>query len=93
VYRIVQEAISNVCRHAGATHVELSAEISDGGDFVVTLEDDGKGFDPTTRAARTGRGLANMRARASLIDAKIDWTSRDGGGTVFRLRARPRNSA
>ena len=86
VYRIIQEAISNVCRHAGANRVDLTAEIDETGDFVVTLEDNGKGFDPNARAARTGRGLTNMRARASLIDAKIGWSSKPGRGAVFTLR-------
>ncbi|HEU4391312.1 MAG TPA: ATP-binding protein, partial [Blastocatellia bacterium] len=86
VYRIVQEAISNVCRHAGATIVKLTAEIDGAGDFVVILEDNGRGFDPGARAARTGRGLTNMRARASLIEAKIEWSSKPGRGATFTLR-------
>jgi signal transduction histidine kinase len=85
VYRIVQEAISNVCRHARATSVEMIAEIDEQSEFVVTLADNGAGFDSSARAAR-GRGLTNMRARATLIDARIEWSERKGGGTVFTLR-------
>jgi len=82
----VQEAINNVCRHARATRVRLSAGIDDEGAFVVELEDDGSGFEPEARRGRTGRGLGNIRSRASMIGAEVAWRRREGGGTVFRLR-------
>jgi signal transduction histidine kinase/ligand-binding sensor domain-containing protein len=84
IYRIVQEGVANVCRHAGARHARLSARLGDDGAFVVELEDDGSGFDAgLTR--RDGRGLGNIRSRASMIGAEIAWSRREGGGTVFRL--------
>jgi signal transduction histidine kinase len=83
IYRIFQEAISNVSRHASAGRVRLSIEEMDGG-FILTLEDDGCGFDP--RSKRTGRGIANIISRASLIEAAAEWTEREGGGTRFILR-------
>ncbi|MCI0485920.1 MAG: ATP-binding protein [Blastocatellia bacterium] len=86
IYRIAQEAISNVCRHATATHARLSVAISPSGDFLLELEDDGRGFDPSISSVMTGRGLANMRSRASLIEAEVDWSNRSGGGTTFTLR-------
>ena len=86
VYRIVQEAVSNVCRHAGAAHVSLRVRLNDAGDFLLTLSDDGRGFDVDNRRALKGRGLAGIRARASLIEADAEWTRREGGGTVFVLR-------
>jgi signal transduction histidine kinase len=85
IYRIVQEAINNVCRHARATRVRLSASLGDDGAFVVELDDDGRGFDADEKRGRSGRGLGNMRARANMIGASVDWSSRPGGGTVFRL--------
>ncbi|HKV41064.1 MAG TPA: ATP-binding protein, partial [Blastocatellia bacterium] len=85
VYRIVQEAISNVCRHAEATRVSLSAEIRADRNFVVTLRDNGHGFDMAGKSRKLGRGLNNIRSRASLIDADVDWSSSPGGGTVFTL--------
>jgi signal transduction histidine kinase/ligand-binding sensor domain-containing protein len=88
VYRIVQEAVSNVCRHAHATHVSMRVRLDEAGDFTLTLEDDGAGFDPSNRRALKGRGLAGIRARASLIEADADWHAREGGGTVFTLRKR-----
>jgi signal transduction histidine kinase len=89
VYRIVQEAVSNICRHACAAHVSLSARLDDAGDFLLMLEDDGRGFDAAERKAQRGRGLAGIRARASLIEAEAGWKRReDDGGTVFTLRKR-----
>jgi len=84
IYRIVQEAVNNIWRHAGATHVRMEVHSSTAGDFVLTIEDNGKAFDPDQKSG--GRGLANMFARASLIDAKVAWDKRDSGGTVFTLR-------
>jgi len=86
VYRIVQEVVSNVCRHARATRVRLGVHLSDEGVFVLTLEDDGQGFDADNRKARGGRGLAGIRARASIIDAEVSWRRRPEGGTAFGLR-------
>ena len=97
VYRIVQEAVSNVCRHAEAAHVSLSVHLDDAGDFLLQLSDDGRGFDAENKRALRGRGLAGIRARASLIEAEAGWARREGGGTVFTLRkhaaARPGGDA
>jgi signal transduction histidine kinase/ligand-binding sensor domain-containing protein len=89
VYRIVQEAVSNVCRHAHATRVRLSVRLDARGDFVLTLEDDGRGIEAASRKAPGGRGLSGIRARAGLIDAEVRWDKRpadEGSGTVFTLR-------
>ncbi len=88
VYRIVQEAVSNVCRHAEAERVSLSVHLDDAGDFLLQLSDDGRGFDADNKRALKGRGLAGIRARASLIEAEAGWTRRESGGTVFTLRKR-----
>ena len=84
IYRIVQEAVNNIWRHAGATRVSMEVRSSTAGDFVLTIEDNGRAFDPDQKSG--GRGLANMLARASLIDAKVNWEKRDDGGTTFTLR-------
>lgn len=86
IYRILQEVVSNISRHAGAKRVHLAANISNAGDFLLTLEDDGRGFDPHDRKLKQGRGLANIRARASLIEAEVSWSKLDEGGTRFMLR-------
>jgi signal transduction histidine kinase/streptogramin lyase len=86
IYRILQEAVSNISRHAAATRVRLVVTTSSVGDFLLTLEDDGRDFDPQDRKIKQGRGLANIRARASLIEAEVSWKRREGGGTQFTLR-------
>ena len=86
IYRMVQEAVSNIWRHAGATHVKMTVDAVRGGDFVLRLEDNGCDFDPDEQKNLEGRGLANMRARASLIGAEISWGKAPGGGTVFTLK-------
>lgn len=84
IYRIVQEAVNNIWRHANATQVKMVVTAPDEGDFKLSLEDNGREFSQHNRNSE-GRGLANMRARAGMIDASITWTKRDGGGTIFEL--------
>jgi signal transduction histidine kinase len=84
IYRIVQEAVNNIWRHAGATEVKMFVTSSPEGDFSLQLEDNGCAFESQPKNSE-GRGLANMRARAGLIDAQISWQPREGGGTVFTL--------
>jgi signal transduction histidine kinase/ligand-binding sensor domain-containing protein len=87
IYRIAQEAITNVCRHAAARRVSLSVSLSRAGELLLTLEDDGRAdFDPQDRRTRRGRGLTSIRDRASLIEADVSWESREAGGTRFTLR-------
>jgi signal transduction histidine kinase len=72
IYQIVQEAISNVCRHSAATHVRLRLAVETNGEMVIELEDKGRGFD-TNKLGKKGRGLTNIRSRASLIEANVTW--------------------
>jgi signal transduction histidine kinase/ligand-binding sensor domain-containing protein len=89
IYRIIQEAVSNISRHAGASYVRMFVECSPEGDFELRLEDNGRDFEPKEWKKKQGRGLANMRARASLIEAEVSWARREGGGTVFILKKTP----
>src|SRR6185436_10842372 len=86
IYRIAQEALSNICRHANAKHVKMSAEVSGTSEFELSIADDGRGFDEGDARRRPGRGVANIRARASMIDAEVEWKKQSGGGTMFRLK-------
>ena len=93
IYRIAQEALSNICRHANAKHVKMAAAISAESEFELSIADDGRGFDEGDAKKPSGRGVANIRARASMIDADVEWKKQNGGGTVFRLnRANPSNN-
>ena len=81
VYRIVQEALTNVIKHAQAGTV--SVVLTRKGDrVVVVVEDDGKGFDPgRTDDARLG--LVGMRERIALVDGRVSVESRPGEGTTI----------
>jgi two-component system sensor histidine kinase UhpB len=82
LYRVVQEAISNTCRHAKAKKVKLIVALTEDNLFSLKLIDDGKGF--SSRRIE-GRGLNNMRSRANMIEAEVDWQSRPTQGTTFTL--------
>jgi signal transduction histidine kinase len=86
IYRIAQEALSNISRHANAKHVKMSAAVSTASAFELSIADDGRGFDEGDARKRPGRGVANIRARASMIDADVEWKKQNSGGTVFRLK-------
>ena len=86
IYRIVQEAVSNIWRHAGATQVKMTVTSSPENNFMLTIEDNGRTFDLEENRKSDGRGLANMHARASLIDAEVSWEKLESGGTVFSLQ-------
>jgi signal transduction histidine kinase len=81
-YRIAQEALANVRKHARASRVEVLLEQRDGG-FITRIEDDGRGFDdPAVDTGRPGhRGLATMRERAELAGGwlQIETTRRPAG--------------
>lgn len=81
VYRVAQEALTNVVRHAGATRVDLSL-LQVGGTVVLEVVDDGRGFTPPVVE---GAGLEGMRDRAALVGGSVEVTSRAGAGTKVRL--------
>jgi signal transduction histidine kinase len=83
VFRIVQETLTNVLKHANARQVTIDIAVQNG-QVRVTISDDGHGFEPTTvRQNREGRGLGllGMRERAELLGGRLDVTSRPGVGT------------
>jgi two-component system, NarL family, sensor histidine kinase UhpB len=83
VYRVVQEGLSNVARHAHAHTVRVEVERPAGG-TVVRLADDGTGFTPGREAP--GLGLTGMRERAVLAGGRVDVASAPGRGTTIELR-------
>jgi signal transduction histidine kinase/ligand-binding sensor domain-containing protein len=74
LYRIVQEALNNICRHAKAKNVKLSVRTEGASDLVIEICDDGIGFDGAM-ITRTGHGIANIRSRANLIGARVEWNN------------------
>ena len=85
-YRIAQEALNNVAKHAHASRVDVMLESRDGS-IVLVVEDDGIGFDPSTIASDgRGIGLVGMRERAALIGASLQIESVPGDGTSIFVR-------
>jgi signal transduction histidine kinase len=81
-FRLVQEALNNAIRHAAAEHVGVSVLERDGS-VMITVRDDGRGFDPATPSR--GFGLLGMRERAELVDGSLEVNSRPGEGTVVTV--------
>jgi PAS domain S-box-containing protein len=89
MYRVAQEALNNVLKHARAEHVDIALERHD--DHVsLIIEDDGMGFDASKAASAThgvgGVGLVGMRERAALIGADLQIESAVGRGTTIFVR-------
>jgi signal transduction histidine kinase len=92
IYRLVQEALTNVAKHADATNVSVAVSES-GGELRIEVVDDGRGFD--TASAQGGFGLAGMRERVWLAGGSLEISSAAEGTRVWaRLPARrgPRGS-
>ena len=86
LYRLAQEALNNVAKHARASHVDIVLErIAD--HWSLIIEDDGIGFDPSSgEAEQRGLGLVGMRERAALVGAELQVESAPGRGTTVILR-------
>lgn len=83
LYRVVQEALTNVARHSGASYAGVLLNLN-GPTALAIVEDDGQGFDPESR--RSGLGLAGMRERTALVGGSITIESRPGGGTTIYVK-------
>jgi signal transduction histidine kinase len=82
IYRIVQEALSNARKHGGAERA-VATVAREGEAIVVTVRDDGAGFDPA--AATGGFGLVGMRERTELLDGTLQIDSAPGQGTTVTV--------
>ncbi len=86
-YRIVQEALSNVAKHARATEVTVTLareDAPDGGALLVTVADNGRGFDPAMSTG--GIGIAGMRERVAAYAGTFDVASMPGAGATLTIR-------
>jgi two-component system sensor histidine kinase UhpB len=86
VYRVAQEALTNIARHAGATKVVLELQCVDE-HTVLRVRDDGRGVSP--ESLLSSNGIRGMRERAMLIGANLAIASPPGGGTEVRLTIPP----
>ena len=90
LFRIVQEALTNVVKHAGAGKVTI--ELEEAGDYVkLTISDDGKGFSPFAQPhaeGHTGWGLMTMEERAIALDGNLSIESGQGRGTRIAIKVK-----
>lgn len=84
VLRCLQEALSNVGKHAAAEHVDVRVTVDDAGAATLTVTDDGRGFDPAQ--STMGFGLEGMRERVAIAQGVLDVSSAVGRGTTLSLR-------
>lgn len=84
LYRVVQECVQNVIKHAAATQLDISLiKEHDGVDIMI--EDNGKGFDTSRIGLSDGLGTANVLKRISYLKGTIEWSSSPGNGTVVSI--------
>jgi signal transduction histidine kinase len=91
VFRIFQEALTNILRHAMATHVRFVMQ-EDEDEFRLTITDNGRGITNEEKSGQRSLGLLGMRERAYLIGGTVDISGSKGTGTVVTVRVRSARS-
>jgi signal transduction histidine kinase len=86
LFRVTQEALANIARHSGATHVEVELAWEED-QVTLSVADDGQGFNPATTNGK-GVGLRSMRERVEAVGGQISVTSQPGAGTRVTVRCR-----
>ncbi len=84
IYRIAQEVLNNIQRHSDAKFIEMKIETTAENEFVLSISDDGKIFNPLEKSPK-GRGIANIKSRAAIIEANVFWSQTDAGANLFRF--------
>lgn len=82
LFRIVQEQINNIIRHANATHIQIKLQ-SDAEHIILTIADNGHGFDK--KSIKKGLGFSNIRNRADLFNGKVEIESAPGKGCILTV--------
>jgi PAS domain S-box-containing protein len=85
LFRILQEALTNIMRHAGAHSVQVSLHLEDG-ELCLCVSDDGKGFAPEQRKPGQSFGLVGMQERVLMLGGQLQIDSQPGEGTTLYAR-------
>jgi two-component system, NarL family, sensor histidine kinase DevS len=85
LFHITQEALANIAKHARARNVTMNLR-RDGSFVILSIQDDGHGFDTSTVKAYTGHGLQNMQERARALGAQLRIDSAPGQGTLVEVK-------
>ncbi|MBS1935443.1 MAG: sensor histidine kinase [Bacteroidetes bacterium] len=90
IYRIIQECLQNIIKHANATKADISI-IAGYKEIDVTIEDDGVGFNASLLENAEGMGLKNIRSRIDFLNGELDLSSKPGEGTMiaFHIPVKP----
>ena len=86
LYRVLQEALRNIAKHSGATKAQIALK-AENGSMLLSIRDDGTGFDPTRSRQAGGVGLASLGERVRLVRGSVGVRSRMGQGTMIEVRA------
>ena len=85
LYRVIQESVNNVIKHAGASRLDITL-LNDATGIDVMIEDNGRGFDvPAALQKDNGLGLQNIVSRIQYLHGTVDWDSSPGNGTVIAI--------
>jgi signal transduction histidine kinase len=85
VFRIFQEALTNVLRHAQATKIDVNMK-EEGGEFILSISDNGRGIREDEKSNQMSLGLLGMQERAHLVGGNVDIIGIEGTGTVVTVR-------
>lgn len=91
LYRVIQESVNNVIKHAKATRLDISIAQDDVGDIDVLIEDNGKGFIVKEALQKEGIGLKNIKSRIEFLKGTVEWDSSVQAGTVVAIHI-PKNN-
>jgi signal transduction histidine kinase len=81
LYRVIQESVNNVIKHAKASQLDISL-VKDSHGLSITIEDNGIGFNKEEIANHDGIGLKNIQSRIIFLKGTVEWDSQKGKGTV-----------
>ena len=85
LYRVAQESLRNIAKHSGAKHVSVALSLQKGS-VLLSIEDDGAGFDLEAVKGRGGLGLISMEERARLVDGNLSIATRPGHGARIAVQ-------
>lgn len=92
LYRVIQECVNNVIKHSGANQLDISL-IKDKDGIAATIEDNGKGFDPSMIGKSDGIGLKNIVTRIQYLKGTVDFDTSPGKGTLVAIHVPTTNTA
>jgi len=84
LYRVIQECVNNVIKHAQANNLDISV-INDNKEIAITIEDDGKGFNTQNLKNNEGIGLKNIKTRIDYLKGIVEWNSSPNKGTLVAI--------